>query len=313
MGKIRVSYTYQNYPNCPRATEISKSREGAKFGLRYLAVIGIFMGIGMFYQNVALAAVILLSSVVFLIYMGTGYNTRTEKNIQKALNEQVSTQQMLRESKYQCDALTRLNDAGVGQCMNCYTKNVKLARYRVKRGSETREMPICEACAAKLTASLPENRAKNQGSAAPAPNAASTPLTPQQKALEMEFVQDFLQSNSEPLGNRQEAWTWMMGRMRYYRQKGLGTGELYALASNMMLFLTDTYSQRITEFLQVAEPAMIVAQVAQLLKEEKNDKARQVAQPLWDYFGKNQNSLALKKEEIIILAMAVSMNKPKQQ
>lgn len=309
MRRRVVRYTYKSYPNCPRATEISRSRASAKVGLSYLTVMGILCGLVLLFQGAGAGAAVLAISVALLIYLYTSYDKLTEKNINKVIAKQISTQQTLQNTRYQCDALTYLNDAGVGQCMVCYQKGVKVARYRVKRASETREIPVCEACVAKLRDSLPENAGKHKQAAS---NDPSTPLTPQQQALELDFVNTFLQSNSEPLGDRQEAWNWMMGKMRQFRQKGLGKQEMFALASNAMVYLTDIYSQRVPELLQVAEPNMIVAQVAKLLQENKHEKAKQIAQPFWDYFGKHQDTLSLSKDEIIILAMAVSANGPKQ-
>ena len=126
------------------------------------------------------------------------------------------------------------------------------------------------------------------------------------KNISDEFVSVYMQTVSAPLGDREDAWKWMMGRMRYFRDGQLDKQLMFMLASNVMLNMTETYQKHFPEFLEVVEHDMIIALVAQLLKDEKTQQAKEIAQPFWDYFGQNKETLNLKKEEIILLAMAVS-------
>ena len=154
MSKIKIQYSYRNFANFPKATQISKDREKAKSLLLFWGGVILVLSFILIVEDPLIGIILLLLSLFLILYLCTSYDKQTEKKIMKAIAEQISSQQMVRDTMYMCDGLTYLHDIGFGQCMICFDRQVRVARYRVKQSSVTREIPICECCYNKLRMSL---------------------------------------------------------------------------------------------------------------------------------------------------------------
>lgn len=124
--------------------------------------------------------------------------------------------------------------------------------------------------------------------------------------LEQEFMSVYMQTRSAPLGDYENAWNWMLGKLRYFKAQGLEQNKLQMLANNLMVYMNVVYRDRIGEFLEVMPPRVILNCVRGLMESGNHRAAKAVAEPLWAYSSAHMETLDLDKQDIILLAMAVS-------
>ncbi len=107
---------------------------------------------------------------------------------------------------------------------------------------------------------------------------------PSPKKEDQEFMSVYMQTRSAPLGDCNEAWAWMIGKMRSFRKQGMEESKMQLLANNLMRNMTSVYQNCFPEFLTVATPKMVMNCAHELLEEHDPAKARAVMEPLQDYY-----------------------------
>lgn len=104
------------------------------------------------------------------------------------------------------------------------------------------------------------------------------------KNIEKEFMEVFLQTRSRPLGNQQDAFNWIMGKISYFKEKRLEQNKLYALEVNVLRYLTDCYCNCFDEFRRVVDDvAPIIILCEELLSCGETDQAKIIAEPYIRY------------------------------
>lgn len=169
--------------------------------------------------------------------------------------------------------------------------------YRINVSTATRNEIISDAFRAHQNAcgagSQPEKAntsaqtAPGKPAAAQAGNALNSPVrsaSQQPKSLAEEFMDTYQQAMNKPLGGEEQAWDWIVGRIRYFKEKGLKNDALWMLEQEAAINLPQSYRQHFNDFLALAERMTpIVWACEDLLIAGKGQTAKDVADPYLDW------------------------------
>ena len=149
---MAIKYTYTVYKDFPEATEISETRERIfailcmLHPLTFIAsIICLFVD---FYATWPMIFLTILS-ILSILYLIRYYPVVTEKKIQKAINKRSKMLQEIKDSKYSCKYIKKLNKVKTGTCALCFSKNENIELCKVKNEIGTREIYLCRSCVSK--------------------------------------------------------------------------------------------------------------------------------------------------------------------
>lgn len=112
------------------------------------------------------------------------------------------------------------------------------------------------------------------------------------KGLEREFKDVYLQTQSVPLGDTQDAWRWALDKIAYFKEKGLERKKLYSLVMNVLINLTDEYIENFDEFRRIVNDVSPVINICEvLLNSGEAEFAEHIARPYVDYVLSEKSSL----------------------
>ena len=116
----RIVYHYQEYKNCPEATEISRerARESSTFSFVYNALVGgsFLVGIVSLFGKKTVIGLALIASAILLFLLELYFSSKFQKRTEKLINEAFDRQKIKTEKrkelflKHDVDGLIALNE-----------------------------------------------------------------------------------------------------------------------------------------------------------------------------------------------------------
>lgn len=173
-----------------------------------------------------------------------------------------------------------------------------LMSYRIQVTEATKKEILEDAIAAhqKACGINPSTVPKSASVQAPITKTPPSPRTPAAaprtqpvqkqtpRTLEEEFLDVYLQTRSKPVGGEEDAWNWVMGQSRSFKNRGLGREEMLELECNMITNLPNCYAKYFNDFLALAgDMTPIVIACERLLEKGNGPAAKAAADPYLKY------------------------------
>ena len=147
---MKIRYSYTEYPNCPEATEISKIRGIAFTSYIIVLSLAVFFSIASlildFGANWYIAIPIIIVCIVCYIYLLLGYETATQRQVAKAIEEKNQAIQKKIAEEYRCLYVFPLDSYKNGHCEKCHAFHENLRECIVKDKEGERFVFICNSC-----------------------------------------------------------------------------------------------------------------------------------------------------------------------
>lgn len=106
--------------------------------------------------------------------------------------------------------------------------------------------------------------------------------------LRKELLGDIAQSSGDPVGNREAAWSWMLGRIGYFVAQGMDRWERLPLDKNALLYLTDIYSRQVDAYLGAARESFAIQMLCnELYQTGSYDRAHAIGLPYYAWLVRN--------------------------
>lgn len=145
------------------------------------------------------------------------------------------------------------------------------------------------------------------------------PPVDQYESLKADYLSVLLQTSGKPLGDEQEAWNWMMGQIRSFKQRGLDRSFLMTLECNAIKYLTNCYRQHFSEFLAMSgDMTSIVLACENMLEQGNGQKAKEIADPYLQYllshpelYNNRQLCIQNRAEATLCILEGISIDAPK--
>ena len=166
-----------------------------------------------------------------------------------------------------------------------------LMSYRIQVSEATRKEILEDAAEAHQKAcgikpgTTPQNNFVPESSIKTSPSSRKPAVQKQApRTIDEEFMEIYFQTLSKPLGDPEEAWGWIMDRIRSLRARGLGKNELLELECNAIINLTACYAKHFDDFLALAgDMTPIVIACERLLGKGNGPAAKAAADPYLKY------------------------------